>query len=392
MKKMLIYDDEEQFKNKLKESLANLTILKDFEIVTMSQEDFEISMESLNKRQIALRNQGKWNEDETPTILDDTSIFVIDFDLVKYKDPFLTGEAVAYLARCFTRCGLIVGVNQYRGIEFDLTLKGHLGSFADLNVTEKGLGNPNLWGNRDRKEEFRPWYWPILPNYQKDFEQKVEDVEENLDSRICEALGFPSELFDMLPRSISQFIGPNPVETTFRKFVEESGNGIRSKDAVKTNDNVLTRIGAARISKWLERLVLPELDILVDAPHLVARYPSLMTGDIENIETWNKTTQLTNHTELGLRTELIESFRLKKDYWLSRPVWFWDKLRECEKIDEVREPWKTVRPDWVFCEDMSLFCEGDYREFVADVESPFARRFVKYLDDVEYRPRVRFSL
>jgi hypothetical protein len=138
--------------------------------------------------------------------------------------------------------------------------------------------------------------------------------------------------------------------------------------------------------------VLPELDILVDAPHLVSRYPSLLDGDPDDIKTWNRTTQLSSYTELGLKSDLIEPFRLKKEHWLSRPVWLWDGLRECEDILEVREPWETVRPNWVFCEDISKFYEGDFQEFVAEVESPFARRFVKYIDDIEYRPKVRFSL
>ena len=158
------------------------------------------------------------------------------------------------------------------------------------------------------------------------------------------------------------------------------------------SEDVLARVGVVRLSKWLERLVLPEQDILVDAPHLVSRYPSLMTGDAMDIETWNRTARLVSHKALGLRTNLIEPCRLKKDHWLSRAVWFWDELRECEDILEVREPWKMQTPDWVFCEDASRFYEEGYREFIAHVESPFARRFVKFFGDVDYRPKVRFSL
>lgn len=390
MKKILIYDDEDQFKNQLKEDIATLSILTEFDIETLSQEGFETSMNVMQKRRVSLRESGGWDAELIP--IDETSIFVIDFDLITYKDPFLTGEAVAYLARCFTTCGLIIAVNQFRDTDFDLTLKGHPESFADLNVTEKGFSNPNLWGGQ--VEGFRPWYWPDLPDYLDDFEKKIEDVKKSLSESksICEVLRFPPDLFDILPRSISQFIGREPARTTFRQFIQESGNGLRLKDAGKANDDVLARVGAARISKWLERLVLPELDILVDAPHLISRYPSLIMGDKGNIESWNKTARLTSHTELGLYTDLIEEFRFKKEYWLSRPAWFWDGVRECEDIEEVREPWNTIRPDWIFCEDASQFYEGDYREFVADIESPFARRFVKEFDDIRYEPRVRFSL
>jgi len=321
----------------------------------------------------------------------------------------LTGEYVAYLVRCFSKCGLIVGVNQFVGVSqyghnpFDLTLKGHPESFADLNVGQDQLNNLDLWRGTwgGVRRGFRPWYWPSLPDYLCDFEKKVDDVRKSLDSGnpdkdkpICEVIGFDPELFELLPRSISQFLGREPATTTFRQFVTESGNCLKPKDAQSVNDDeMLARVGAARISKWLERLVLPEQDILVDAPHLVSRYPSLMMGDITKIETWNQTAQLTNYKELGLDTELIESFRLENNHWVSRPVWFWGKLRECENIPEVREPWKRVSSSCVFCEDASRFYEGRMcKEFLADTESPFSRRFVRYFKKVDYRPRVRLSL
>ncbi len=391
-KKILIYDDEDQVMNELRADIINLPALEDFEIETLSQKEFGDSMATLQERRRAVRKAGSW--DGGPIPLDEASIFVIDFDLFGYKDPFLTGEAVAYLARCFTNCELIIAVNQFFKSDFDLTLKGHPESYADLNVTQKGFSNPALWGVfGEIKEGFRPWYWPIMPKYQQDFEAKVKDVKQNLNHPIGEVLGFdPPDLFDMLPRSITQYIGSEPAKTTFREFAKNSGNGLRAKDAAKANDDILARVGAARISKWLERLVLSQLDILIDAPHLVSRYPSLIAGDKEDINIWNKTAQLTSYTELGLDTERIEPFRFKKDFWLSRPVWLWGGLRECEDIVEVRTPWETSRPDWVFCEDMSLFWDGDPREFVADVESPFARRYVREFDDFEYRPKVRFSL
>jgi len=391
MKKILIYDDDEKWATSLKRGLEELAILSDvFEIVVLTEETFRTSMSVQEERQRSFREKGKWHDKKIE--LDKASIFIVDYDLFE-TNAFLTGEDVAYFARCFSDCGSIIALNQPPISDFDLTLRGHPKSFADLNISGEQLSNPNLWGGTG--SDFRPWYWPLLPNHHSDFEKKVEDVKQNLDRPVCEVLndGFDPELFDMLPRALSQFIGNEPSKTTFRKFIEESGNGLRRKDIVTgANEKVLARVGAARISKWLERLILPELDILVDAPHLASRYPSLLIGDKADIETWNRTAKLASHTELGLQVEMIEPYRLKKDYWLSRPAWFWDGLRECEDILEVREPWSATRPDWVFCEDISRFSTEDYREFIADVESPFARRFVKYFDNLEYRPRVRFSL
>ena len=320
----------------------------------------------------------------------------------------LTGEIVAYLVRCFSKCKLIIGLNQYGNNPFDLTLRGDLDSFADLNLGGDQLDNPNLWMGdwQDSEQEFRPWSWPNLCDLLRDFDERVKDVQESLNTPISEFLDFDRELFELLPRDIVQFIwkdkGKEHFQTTFWEFITKSGNGLRTKDVedIKDSDDeinkhVLARVGAARISKWLEQLVLPEQDILVDAPHLVARFPSLIIGDTEQIETWNETAQLVDYTNLGLDTGPIESYRFKKDYWISRPVWFWDKLRECENIKEVTEPWLTATPDWVFCEDASRFYNHENcREFLADTTSPFTQRFVKYFndDEVDYRPRARFSM
>jgi len=397
--KILIYDDVEGFRGKVREHIEGLPFVRNaFDIAAPEKEEFERLMTTLEDRRREFRGTGTWDGERVD--LDDVSVFVVDFDLFE-AIPFLKGETVAYLARCFSSCGLIVGY-RYGDNTFDLTLRGvlreELGSFTDLYVGGTQLGNPGLWSVTEAAESgFRPWHWPVLSDYLRDFEKKVEDVKESLagDVPICQVVGLASEMFDMLPRSIGQFLGAKPSETTFRQFVTESGNGLERRDvpnAVEMSEDVLARVGVVRISKWLERLVLPEQDILVDAPHLVSRYPSLMTGDAMDIETWNRTARLVSHKDLGLRTNLIEPFRLKKDHWLSRAVWFWDELRECEDILEVREPWKMKRPDWVFCEDASRFYEEGYREFIAHVESPFARRFVKFFGDVDYRPKVRFSL
>lgn len=392
MKKIIIYDDETAYQETLRQKLADLPVVtSQFEIETMSNDDFRATIETLRERQKQSRQVGYWDDSEI--LLDSASIFIIDYDLFQNKvDSFLTGENIAYVARCFSRCGLIIALNRPGIFDFDLTLKGHPDLFADLNIRGDHLGNPNLWGGNGTNE-FHPWYWPLLPKFQEDYEKRVEDVEKEMDNPICETLGFDPELFDILPRSITQFIGQEPATTNFREFIQNSGNGMRNKDAENINDEIMiARISAARISKWLERLVLPELDILVDAPHLAARYPSLIKGGERGSDAWNKTTQQTSHTELGLDIEKIEDSRLKKDFWLSRPVWFWDDVRENEQIQEVREPWTTQSPDWVFCEDISKFYEGECHEFVAEVESPFARRYVKVVNEsLKYEPRVRFS-
>ena len=409
--KILIYDDEHErmddFKRKLGEGLDKAGQSGNFDITSLENDAFQDSISVLEQRRIAFRDEEESTKNGAEEI-DNASIFIIDYDLLGSQVEesgvgSLTGEIIAYLVRCFSKCKLIVGLNQYGSNPFDLTLRGDLDSFADLNLGEEQLGNPYLWKGDwgTSKRKFRPWYWPNLSDSLRNFNKRVKDVEKNLDTSICEFLGFGSELFQLLPREIVQFIEKQEqkehFQTTFREFVTESGNGLRFKDTKVLdkgiNDHILARVGAARISKWLEYLLLPEQDILVDAPHLISRYPSLITGDGKKIETWNKGTQLIGPDKLGLNTDLIEPYRFKKDHWVSRPVWFWDKLRECERIREIIEPWLTVKPNWVFCEDASCFYNReDCKEFLADTASAFIQRFVKYFNGVDYRPRVRFSL
>ena len=422
---ILIYDDEqgrpEEFEEKLDKGLNQANQSDKFDIVLVKDNDFQNVIKALEQRRVEFR-KGKKDLENMPKDeaeqIDNASIFIIDYDLLdsqeeekkdgeekreEFSTGSLTGEIVAYLVRCFSRCKLIIGLNQYGNNPFDLTLRSDLDSFADLNLGDQQLGNPNLWMGdwEDSGHEYRPWSWPNLADSIYNFDKRIEKVQEKLNEPICEVLGFDPNAFQFLPREIVQFIGKyeekEPVQTTFWEFVTKSGNGLRSKDTKEAkkgiNDHVLARVGAARISKWLEQLVLPEQDILVDAPHLVSRYPSLIKGDKEKIETWNKTAQLIDFSKLGMNTGLIESFRFKKSYWVSRPVWFWDELCECEDIQEVSEPWLTEKPDWVFCEDTSCFLKQENcEEFLADIASPFTRRYVKNIRGVNYQPTVRFSL
>lgn len=394
---LYIYDNEEDFKSKLKSALEALPVVAErFKIISVSEQEFQDAVRKLVDRQLQVRENHRWSDDNI--FLDDADIFVIDFDLLTRRsdatsinDISLTGERVSYLARCFSACRLIIGINQFPLIDFDLTLKGHLDSFADLNITDRCLSNPGLWG--EAATVFRPWYWPNLIRYINDFEARVHDTLDGLDTPIYQVVGIPKEIFENLPRSVGSFLGKQPLEVTPRTFALESGNGLRRKDEKLIAPEALSRLAASRISKWIERWMLPGQDILVDAPHLVSRFPSLLKGDIGQIETWNKSAILAEVDALGLKSDVIEDSRLSKSHWISRPVWFWDKIRELETIDEVREPWKIVFPNWAFCEDISKFeAKECTSEFVAEVGSPYSRRFLKKIEGFQYNPLYRLSL
>jgi len=385
MKRIVIYDDEAHVGERYAERLRRLDLVnRNFHVESMSTKEFIKEIRVCDFRLSRTRRGEDWKDDKLA--LDEASIFIIDFDLLKTFGSVMTGENVAYLVRCFSRCGLIIGLNQFGQNTFDLTLRGNPRSYCDLNLGSSHLDNIGLWGGSAKA--YRPWYWPSLPDYSASFQEKIDDITRHLDDSIAELLGFKN-VINVFPRSASEFLGDKPTETTPRKFVVESGNGLRSKDRQNVTDEMIARIAAARLSKWLERLVLPGQDILIDAPHLVYRYPSLLIGDHRNVTTWNKTVQLASD-KLNLNHKIIADFRFQKGYWLSRAAWFWKGISECQSIEEVANPWKKKVTDYVFCEDSSKFFRRKYcLEFVSEVDSPYVQRFIRRHKGVRYRPEFR---
>lgn len=241
----------------------------------------------------------------------------------------------------------------------------------------------------------------MLPTAYRAFKRRVKRLSGQLHREILPYLGFDQEVIATLPRSTREFlgIGEAPERTTFTAFVASSGNGLRPKDKAMDSESI-ARIAAARIWKWLERLVLAGQDVLVDAPHLISRYPSLLRGDRKTVAAWNKTASFARGSgEVNIPKN--RDVRFSHPDWVSRPAWFWKKLVNLEQIREIADPFAKEKADFVFCEDISRFIEREAaREFVADLPSSFVRRFVidhastegkKVSKGVDYIPAVRFS-
>ena len=397
--KILICDDMPETGVAYKNNLEQNDAFKEYfeEPILAGKEELESAINSLDAR---LRNASKhdisdYPSDDSAKTIDEASILIIDYALFNL-DPSVTGERLAYLARCYSKCGIIIALNQYPPYveeHFDLSLRGHLESYADLNLPSNSLGNPGLW--TERWNAFRPWSWPLLPKAIEKYQNRVNELASLLDERILEYLGFTGPKVLTLPRSIIEFLSrEKPDEATFRNFVNsgESGNGLRGREEVAINDEAIARIAAARIGNWLEYNVLPGQDILVDAPHLISRFPSLLGEHETNDKTFNSLTSFSDQSEPGFNPT-IESFRFTRTNWISRPVWFWNDLRDCEEIEEVKNPFTKKHFDYVFCEDTSKFKpKENVRNFVAALDSPYARRYVEKLEQIQYTPAVRFSL
>ena len=121
-------------------------------------------------------------------------------------------------------------------------------------------------------EGYRPWHWPVLPNARVNFEKCVEDVQENLNQPILDFLGL-GRFIDWMPKGAHDFfLGSGNMETVrFSAFVKQASGGIESKDELPPEH--MARVAAARLLALLNGLILPEQSILVDAPHLVSRFP-----------------------------------------------------------------------------------------------------------------------
>lgn len=386
-KRVVIFDDEDSTRQEWADGLrAARGSIDEFEILVVDNAKFEDALEILQARRAAARDEREISK--TKTLFDETSILIVDYDL--FKSTETTGEEVAYLARCFSECGTIVAVNQFvrEGFTFDLTLLGHPDSFADVNLLANQISEPGLW--RTPWAGFRPWYWPLLPRAVEAFEQRVLELEGNLDQEILEFLEIPPEVIEIFPVGAVEFI--SKADATFRSFVEESGKALRGRRERVASDKAVARIAAARLSKWLERLVLPGQNILVDAAHLLERYPSLFKGDsLEKLIGWPEVHELVTPGESIVDIAKIEPYRFKRNAWLSRTAWYWPLVSECEQISEVLDPW-APRPLLAFCEDTSRYVHPDQAtEFVAKVDSPFVRRFVSTRDP-RYGPQLQFAL
>ncbi len=410
MKKIVVklVDEDQKAASKWKRLLEAVPLAKGVQLdvqVFDIEKDLKPCVEELMTRREAARGvHGR--SGGKPQGIDDVDVFIVDYDLLGDKGgvPY-TGEDLAYWVRAYSGCKIIVAINQFSGRSaadnpFELDLSGHPESYADINITAAQINNDGLW-HSPWTTDFRPWYWPVIPDLVEKFDARVNFVRQHLDQPLLSSLGIDDDLVKILPRKVEAFLGGKKGEvskTTFRAFVESSGNGLKPKDKeggdAEGMDRVC-RLAAARVSRWLEDMVLSGQEILVDAPHLVARHPWLLKAkNLATKQVWDKTANIPSGArsdeKLGIDFDAIRSFRIDP-IWTSRPAWFWPKI-----VARAQHPGAIPRgiPDLVFCEDTSRFEErSNAKQFVSGVESSHIRRYVSgRVAGVTYRPEVRFSM
>ena len=336
---------------------------------------------------------------------DDVDILAIDYDLIHLDEVGgrTTGEGVARLARTFSTCGVIVVMNQFKGPQFDLGMRGHLDSFADVNVDAGLIGRAALWKDVEPAAgQFDPTIWTPLP---KLFEAArglaALFAEAGLDGPIMAAVGLPEEALAELSDIAYGFISLK-AETTdtlatvsVRDFLERSLGDEGTLATLEAHaPNVLYALAAFRVAKWLDRAVLRPMDVLVDGAHLVDRLPFMLDPtkvDVTDPTGWAKGV---DDPASAMRWGILERYvNDKAGLALGRTVFDWYRLAGDDEIDALQDAYLADDPVRFFlAEDTSRFVTRDaITRYRADFHNFGDRRAIERLDDITYGPMRRVT-
>lgn len=395
---IVIFDDEA---DKAGEWADRLDPLLGDRIKRSPVEDLQESLEILEARRAAVR-LGKAIP-ENKTVFDVSTILIVDYDLFKLDEKqVLSGDRVAYLARCYSNCGLILGVNQdLTSRWFDLTMLDHPEAFTDLSIGSAHLDSKGLWS--ENTESFQPSHWPNLINAAVDFEKCVEAVEGAGDGTdVLSLLGIDDARRNLLPRDLIsqvQKVGATATDqlvATPQELVHQTALGVRLKDEF-SNTPWISRIAAARLRKWVDSIVLQRQDLIVDLPHLLARAPGLLSAS-EDSSLWQQSSARDTPPDgLNIRDVDLAQHLFGWQPWLCRPAWWWPSIASDPSLDGYRHS-SVPEDDLVYCEDLSRFApRAECHRFTSKLGGTFAQRWVRMPDEdgnhvADYEPAMRLAL
>ena len=325
------------------------------------------------------------------------------------KGARLTGEGVAGYLRAFTNTPYIVSVNKNPDLDFDLQcLVGDASSRADLAINTHHLKNRALWTGRveDAQDGFRPWYWPAL-NLEPDRRRKqIKFIYSRLKKPILSSLGFDKLSVLALSRTAKGVLSPegrqpgsdgtsDPMtKYTFEDFFGSSSRSVPAEDDRETiqktkNTLAISRVVASDLDMWFRRDVLAPQDVIVDVPHLLVRMPFLLGKRASSVKAWNTAIQKVVPPfalDKAIYKRHLSKARCHLDLWVRSPSFWGTALKDNEKLNQLF--FRAEKDKWVDC----VFCEDVPREFVANFESPWDRRYVRHLSGKRYVPRSRMAL
>jgi hypothetical protein len=358
----------------------------------------------LLQRKLAIENGGEALGQASE--FDPVDVLVVDYDLLHLDDTGsrTTGEGVARLARSFSTCGAIVVMNQFKGPQFDLGMRGHLESFAEVNIEASLVGQTALWQSCEPEAgRFNPTTWTPLPDLLSSGRGLAATfAEKGFDTQIMPLLGLDAEALAELSDTAFGFVSQSAQTAedlsavTMREFLERSLDAPIVACLVEKAPQVLYAFAAFRLVKWLDRAVLRPMDVLVDAAHLLERLPFMIDTaktDPGDASQWAKAAASPKD---GLRWDVLEKYQnVLASSALGRPVFDWFRIAKDDQIDELQDDYLKAQPNRFFlAEDTSRFVEkAGLTRFRADFHNFGDRRGIEKLGDISYGPlrRIRFG-
>lgn len=335
-----------------------------------------------------------------------------------------TAESIAGYIRAFTRIPYIVSLNKNPHVDFDLRyLVGDYETRADQALNTEHLSNRELWTGQSKTsaDRFLPWYWPALNEMPPKRRGQIDFVKKHFDDSVLTTLSFPEEQIEYLSRHAKGTLSPEIDDSsikniTFKQFFETSCRSLpirRERENItylfdsqdlavrRLARNIVARVVAAEIDKWIRRDLLGPQDVLVDVPHLLMRMPFLLGNEADKLRQWNAAI-LSKIRPFGLSRSIYQRHlsraKFKNDNWVKSPCFWWQMLKSDEKLNDMFFHPKAKWKDGIFCEDTSRFewAGDDGRnspiEFAAEFEGAWDRRHVTILQGKRYTPQSRFAL
>lgn len=358
---------------------------------------FAGAVRDLKQRMSAAKAGEPSPDDDSAVVIDRADVLVLDSDLTPDRDAHIgddpddlvgthlaseLGAEVAYLARAYSSAGAIVVVNEgAKQSTFDLTLVKRSDGIADVYVTDDELDNPGLW-DPSKASGYRPWSWPALASLPANIEAAIARCK--LTDLVTEAVGlgdFSAELLIGQIERLGQEDAAAVVAMTFEDVAQSAGFGLGLRPKEQPPDSHRLRVAVCGLRRWLDRVVVPEQNILIDLPHLLQRNPWLVVPDRTDISAWDTLVAGWAPADPPVAPT---AFNHLASHLLGRAVW---NARDVP----ARPAGQRIEPtDPVFCEDTSTFRPLEASSgFLSDLQGSHARRFISRVPDVTYSPAAR---
>ena len=393
-------------------------------------DELERAITSLFKRAESVLDKKNDNPSQKSegTIFDSSNIDIVILDNnladLKIAGARHTAESIAGYIRAFTQIPYVVSLNKNPHVDFDLRyLVGDYETRADQALNTGHLSNQELWTGQSKTSanRFLPWYWPALSEMPTKRRRQIDFVKKHFDDSVLTTLSFPEEQIEYLSRHAKGTLSPeiddsSITDITFKQFFETSCRSLPIRrerenitDLLDSRDiavrrlarNVVARVVAAEIDKWIRRDLLGPQDVLVDVPHLLMRMPFVLGNEADKLRQWNAAI-LSKTRPFGLSGNIYQRHlsraKFKHDNWIKSPCFWWQMLKSDEKLNDMFFHPKSRWKDRIFCEDISRFKSADDygidspTEFSAEFEGTWNRRHVAVLRSKRYTPQSRFAL